>query len=139
MNSSILKIALVNTYLAHKQHLLPASRAADVMQVTRSIAALHGTDPTGPYLSLWARATDFQREALAEALYEQRTLVKLLCMRVTLHVVPSDEFPLFFQAYATHRTRPEVERFKAALVQAGLCQEQGVDAYLADLQRRVGL
>jgi len=129
--------SLVNSYLAHKQHLLPDSHADDVLQTTRDIVALHGTDPTGPYLSLWARMSEFQREALEDELYQQRTLARLLCMRVTLHVVPSDELHLFFQAYATRRTRPEVEGFKTLLVQASLCQEQEVEAYLADLQRQV--
>lgn len=132
-----MKVALINSYLAHKQHLLPGSRLTDVVQAARDIVALHGTDPTGPYISLWAREAGFQREALEDALYEQRALAKLLCMRVTLHVLPSDQVSLFFQAYATHRTRPEAERFKAVLVQAGLCQEQKVDLFLGNLQRRV--
>jgi hypothetical protein len=132
-----LKISQVNSYLAHKQHLLPASRLTDVVQVTRDIVALHATDPTVPYFSLWARAPDFPREALEDALYERRKLAKLLCMRVTLHAVPSDEVPLFFQAYSQHRTRPETQRFGDFLVQAGLCREKEVDAFLQDLQRRV--
>ncbi|NIP14964.1 MAG: hypothetical protein GWM88_09645 [Pseudomonadales bacterium] len=127
----------MNSYLAHKQHLLPASQVTDVVQATRDIVALHATDPIGPYLSLWARVPDFQREALEDALYEQRTLAKMLCMRVTLHAVPSDEVGLFFQAYSAHRTRPEVRTFGDFLVQAGLCQEEETDAYLRDLQRRV--
>jgi hypothetical protein len=127
----------VNSYLAHKQHLLPASQVTGVVQATRDIVALHATDPIGPYLSLWARVPDFQRGALEDALYEQRTLAKMLCMRVTLHAVPSDKVPLFFQAYSAHRTRPEVRTFGDFLVQAGLCQEGETDAYLERLQRRV--
>ena len=81
----------VNAYLAHKQRLLPDSKGDDVVQVTRDIVALHATAATSPYFSLWARCRDFQREMLEDALYEQRTLVKWLCMRVTLHAIPSDE------------------------------------------------
>ena len=132
-----MRLSLVNSYLAHKQHLLPTSRLADVVQVTRDIVALHTTDPTAPYFSLWARVPDFRREALEDALYERRELIKLLCMRVTLHAVPSDEVPLFFQAYSQHRTRPETQRFGDFLVQAGLCREEEVEAFLQDLQRRV--
>ncbi len=132
-----MKISQVNRYLAHKQHLLPASRLADVVQATRDIVALHATDPTSPYFSLWARVPDFRREALEDVLYERRELTKLLCMRVTLHAVPSDEVSLFFQAYNQHRTRPETRRFGDFLVQAGLCREEEVEAFLKDLQRRV--
>ncbi|MBU0491455.1 MAG: winged helix DNA-binding domain-containing protein, partial [Chloroflexi bacterium] len=90
-----LDISRVNAYLAHKQHLLPASRLADGVQVTRDVVALHATSAPGPYLSLWARVPGFQREMLDDALYEQRTLAKVLCMRMTLHLVPSDEAPFF--------------------------------------------
>jgi hypothetical protein len=93
-----LKVSLVNGYLAHKQHLLPASRLADVVQVTRDIVALHATVATGPYLSLWARVPDFQRQGLEDALYERRELVRVHCMRMTVHAVPSDEVPFFLQA-----------------------------------------
>jgi len=127
----------VNSYLAHKQHLLPTAQVTDVVQATRDIVALHATDPIGPYLSLWARVPDFRRSALEDALYEQRTLAKMLCMRVTLHAVPSDGVPRFFQACSAHRTRPEVRTFGDFLVQAGLCQEGETDAYLKGLQRQV--
>jgi hypothetical protein len=46
--TEVLKVSLVNGYLAHKQHLLPTSRLADVVQVTRDIVALHATAATGP-------------------------------------------------------------------------------------------
>ena len=132
-----MNVSIVNNYLAHKQHLLPTSRRTDIVQVTRDIVALHGTDPIGPYLSLWARVRDFQRSALEDALYERRELAKMLCMRVTLHLVPSDEVPLFFQACSEHRTRPEVQGFLALLVQAGLCREGETEAFLKELERRV--
>lgn len=52
MKSTPLKVSQVNSYLAHKHHLLPSTRLVDVAQVTRDIVALHATSPTGPYLSL---------------------------------------------------------------------------------------
>ena len=132
-------VSQVNGYLAHKQHLLPGSRLADVVQVTRDIVALHATSATSPYLSRWARMDAFQHDMLEEALYERRELAKVLCMRVTMHAVPSDEVSLFVQAcqaYVEKRTPP---RFRGAglLVLAGLCPEEDADALLNDLHRRV--
>lgn len=136
----MLKVSRVNLYLAHKQHLLPGSRHTDLLQVTRDVVALHATDPTGPYLSLRARVTGFTREALEEALYEGRTLAKRLCMRVTLHTVPSDELPYFYrafsQAFFERRTAPEF-RPASLLVRAGLCDEEDAEALLKDLERRI--
>jgi hypothetical protein len=140
MNSPPLKVPLLNSYLVHKQHLLPGSRLADVVQITRDIVALHATDATSPYLSLWARVPDFQREALEDALYERRELVKVLCMRVTLHAVLSGEVPFFFQAFPQaffERRTPVAFRGKLLLVQAGICQEEDADATLDDLHRQV--
>ncbi|MDH4137596.1 MAG: winged helix DNA-binding domain-containing protein [Anaerolineae bacterium] len=132
-----LKVSLVNSYLAHKQHLLPASHLADVVQVTRDIVALHATAATGPYLSLWARVPDFQRQELEDALYERRELARVHCMRMTLHAVPSDEVPFFFQAYVKRHARAEFRGWEPLLVQAGICQEGEAEALLKKLHRRV--
>jgi hypothetical protein len=135
-----MKIPQVNGYLAHKQHLLPGSRGDDVVRVTRDVVALHATAATGPYFSLWARVGEFQREMLEDALYERCTLVKLLCMRVTLHVVPGDEAPFFHQAFPIDfLERPTPPQFRGAglLVGAGVCGEDEAEALLADLHRRV--
>jgi hypothetical protein len=133
-------VSQVNGYLAHKQHLLPGSRGDDVVQVVRDVVALHTTAATGPYFSLWTRVDDFQREMLEDALYEQRKLVKLLCMRVTLHVVSSDEAPFFHQAFPyDFLERPTPPQFRGAglLAGAGVCSEDEAEALLEDLHRRV--
>ena len=127
-------ISQVNGYLAHKQHLLPGSKGDDVVQVVRDVVALHATAATGPYFSLWARVGNFQREMLEDALYEARTLVKLLCMRVTLHVLPSDEAPFFHQAFPhDFLERPTPPQFRGAgfLSGAGVCSEDEIAVAVA--------
>ncbi|OGO04146.1 MAG: hypothetical protein A2Y73_07690 [Chloroflexi bacterium RBG_13_56_8] len=133
----VLTLSQVNEYLAHKQHLLPSSRLTNVEQVTRDIVALHATISTSPYLSPWARVPDFQRQALEDALYERRVLVKVLCMRTTLHVVASDELPYFFHAAVERSLPPGFGGWESFLVWAGLCQEDEEKELLEDLHRRV--
>jgi hypothetical protein len=130
-------ISALNSYLSHKQHLLNASRLGDVVQVTRDLVALHATSTTGPYLSLWARVPGFQRQALEDALYERRQLAKVLCMRTTLHVVPADEVPFFYQAYAERWGATESRRGEALLVQAWLCSEEEAAELLQKLQQQI--
>jgi len=137
MNPLTLPAQLVNDYLAHKQRLLPTSHVTDLVQVTRGVVALHATVAAGPYLSLWARVPGFQREWLDDALYERRTLARLLCMRTTLHVVPTGDLPFFFQAYAPLSTRAELRNDESLLVQAGICQEGDAGALRVELHRRV--
>ncbi|MFF4444482.1 winged helix DNA-binding domain-containing protein [Streptomyces sp. NPDC001502] len=71
------------------RHLLtPATRAATPEQVADAVVALHATDPAGVHLSVAARlATPSVTEA-ERALYTDRNLVRMLCMRRTMFVVP---------------------------------------------------
>jgi hypothetical protein len=132
-----LDITRVNRYLAHKQRLLPGSRAADVMHATRDIVALHATGPAGPYLSLWARMDDFERAALEDLLYERRELARVICMRSTLHLVPTAEFPLFFQAYIQRVRHESRRRAKFLLEGMELAQSGEAESLLELLHARV--
>jgi hypothetical protein len=137
MRSLKLDLAHVNAYLALKQRLLPTARGSDVTEVTRNMAALHATTPAGPFLSLWARMTAFARSLLEDALYDQRTLVRTICMRQTLHVVPSGELAQYIQAYAARYGASARAEGQTLLVQAGLCGEAEAANRWSDLQRRV--
>jgi hypothetical protein len=137
MTAMTLPVPSVNNYLAYKQHLLPHPDPTDVVQVIRDVVALHATAAAGPYLSLWARVPGFQRQALHDALYEHHALAKVLCMRRTLHVVPGDHVPAFFQAYVERHTAFEAQQQKFLLVETGLSEEAQADAVLAQLHRRV--
>jgi hypothetical protein len=133
----VLELLVVNRYLAHKQHLLPSAQPTGIVQVTRDVVALHATGATGPYLSLWARAPGFQRKALEEALYERRELARVLCMRTTLHVVPSEEVAFFLRAYTQAQLPAELRDPAPLLVQAGLCPETEAGAALETLHQQV--
>lgn len=64
-----------------------ARPAKDVNTVARSLFGLHSSDPATVYLAAWARVQDFTVEDLDRALYEDRTLVRMLGMRRTMFVV----------------------------------------------------
>lgn len=128
----------VNLYLVHKQRLLLSSRrSCTLVQAARDIVALHATTVTGPYLSLWARVPTFRRESLDQALYENKTLARIHCMRATLHLVPSDEVSLFLRAYGERSLPSELRDLTGLLVQAGLCRQEQAGAFLEELQSRV--
>ena len=76
--------------LVVRHRLGPGTHAADPADVARSLVALHSTDPATVFLSTWARARDFQVGRLEHALYEERSLVRMLGMRRTLWVVPRE-------------------------------------------------
>lgn len=78
--------------LAARHHLAPEALAADPVTVAGDLVGLHSTDPASVVISTAARieAGVDALAALDAALYEERSLVRLLGMRRTMFVVPRD-------------------------------------------------
>ena len=76
--------------LAARHHLDPERAASSVLEASRSLVGFHGTDPTSVYLAAWSRVRGFRTAVLEEALYDERSLLKILGMRRTMFVVPMD-------------------------------------------------
>lgn len=96
--------------LALRHRLAHGAAAGAVPEVADSVVALHATDPASVYLSALARMREPAVEPIQRALYDERSVVRLLGMRRTVFV-----------------TSIEV----AALVQAGCTQ------VIAERQRRL--
>lgn len=69
----------------------------DIVRIVSDVGGLHAQSLESPYLSLWNRMTNFDWEWLDELLKE-KMLIAAHLMRVTLHIVPAKEFPMYFQA-----------------------------------------
>jgi hypothetical protein len=82
--------------LAVRHHLAPSARATDVVKLAGDLVGLHATDPATIFLSTAARLKAPGRAvgALERALYDDHTLVRTLCMRRTMFVVPLDLIPI---------------------------------------------
>ena len=74
------------------RHLLGGG-AASALEATRSLVALHATDPATVFLSVMARARELDVAAIDAELYDQRRLVRMMAMRRTLFVLPVDSAP----------------------------------------------
>jgi hypothetical protein len=72
--------------------------APDALAVTRALVALHSTDPASVHLSTTSRGAE--QSSLERALYEDKSLVRMLGMRRTVFVVPTD-FAAIVHAAAT--------------------------------------
>jgi Winged helix DNA-binding domain len=76
------------TRLARRHFLAPGSRADGAVQLAGGMVGLHATDPATVYLA--ARARGLADQELDRALYEERTLLRMIGMRRTLFVFPLD-------------------------------------------------
>jgi hypothetical protein len=80
--------------LARRHHLGPAAPGSDVAAVAADLVAVHATDPATVFLSLWARMPTVDPPAIERALYDDRTLLRMLAMRRTMFVVPIELVPV---------------------------------------------
>jgi len=81
-----------------KHHLLRKAKKKDIVKVVNDVCGLHAQAPTTPYLSLWNRVENFEDDLLDAALYSDKALVKVWVMRGTLHVIPSEDLPIYNRA-----------------------------------------
>jgi hypothetical protein len=103
--------------LAARHRLAPGERAGTVAAAVDGIIALHGTDPASVYLSAWARTDSVDKAAIEYALYEERSLVRMLGMRRTVFVVPTALMPVIQSACAdqiAERLRRQLTQVVAA-------------------------
>ena len=72
--------------------------AGSALEAARSVVVLHATDPATVYLSVLARCPDLALDDVGRELYAERRLVRLMAMRRTLFVVPSELVPVVHAA-----------------------------------------
>jgi hypothetical protein len=128
--------------LAVRHHLAPAARAADVVTVARDLVALHATDPSAVYLAARARLRSPSVEEVSRALYDERTLIRILGMRRTMFVLPVELMPVVQAACTRAIAVVERRRTEQFLAQSGIAEDAGSwlaeveDATVAALERR---
>jgi hypothetical protein len=95
----------VLAWRVERQHL--ARRAADALQVASDLCGLHAQVMSSAQLTLWARMED--PPDVEDLLWNQGTLVRTWAQRGTLHLLPTDELPLYTGAQAGLKPRYEVK------------------------------
>lgn len=109
--------------LALRHRLAPSARVDDdVASIARSVVALHATDPLTVVLSTLLRMRTPDQAAVEGALYDERSVLRMLAMRRTLWGVAVPDMAMV-QAAASDRVAAD-ERKKLAKV----VEEAGVAA-----------
>ncbi|GGQ09716.1 winged helix DNA-binding domain-containing protein [Streptomyces roseolilacinus] len=76
------------------RQLLLARESSTVLEGVRRVVALQAQHPASPYLALWNRLTGFVAAEL-DAAFTGRSVVKATLMRITLHAVHAEDYPVF--------------------------------------------
>ncbi|UYM04983.1 winged helix DNA-binding domain-containing protein [Solicola gregarius] len=120
-----------------RHRLSETDHATDPDDAAASLLALHASDPASVYLSVLARAPEAKLADVSAALYERRSLVRLMGMRRTLFVVPGDVVACVHYGAAL----PVADRLRRGIVKdleklpTDPAIEGDVDAWLTDLER----
>jgi Winged helix DNA-binding domain len=85
-----------------RQHLVERAPRGSMLEVVARIAGLHAQLMSSAELTVHARVDGLGREAVANALWEERSLVKLWAMRGTLHLLPAAELDTWLGALGTY-------------------------------------
>jgi hypothetical protein len=116
------------------RHRLAASALADgPAEVAGSLVAVHSTDPSSVYLALQARMAGGDIARVDRALYEDRTLIRLLGMRRTVFVTTLDIAPLIQAACSRAVAAVERRKLLGWLAEAGVGDD--ADGWLAEVEQ----
>jgi hypothetical protein len=88
----------VSRFYCLKHHLLHKAKKNGIEKLVNDVCGLHAQVPLTPYISLWNRVEGFERSILDDLLYKAKVLVKVWCMRGTLHVILSSDLPIYNKA-----------------------------------------
>jgi hypothetical protein len=106
--------------LGVRHRLATATGAATPAEAAESVVALHATDPATVFLSIYARTPAVDIAAIEHALYDGRSLLRMLGMRRTMFVVPLDVAPVIQASTTRAIAAVQRRRYTQFIVDGGL-------------------
>ena len=100
--------------------------ASDVVEAADAMTGFHSSDPATVYLSARARVPGFKHGDLEAALYEEKSLVRILAMRRTMFVVPVGMASMLHHSSTIALMGPERRRLQAMVEEAGIAEDGAV-------------
>jgi hypothetical protein len=122
--------------LAVRHRQAPSAKVDDdVTAIARDLVVAHATDPATMVLSLALRMATPDPSAVERALYDDRTLVRMLGMRRTLFAVPVDLAPVVHASSTVAVAADERRKLEILLEQAEISRSPG--QWLRRLEHKV--
>jgi hypothetical protein len=118
-----------------RRHLLsPGHQAANAEEVTRALTAVHGTDPGSTVLGILARSPISSIADIETALYDTRSIVRVLAMRRTVFAVNYELAPSIWTSFDVTVARNQHRLFVRALEGTGI---NDAGAWIAEAEKRL--
>jgi hypothetical protein len=116
--------------------LAPQNRASTAEEVARSLVALHATDPASVHLAVAVRTTGpgAPVAAVDRALYDDRTIVRVMGMRRTMWAVPAELVPVVVGACGRAIASDERRRLVRAVEDQGIATDG--ERFVAELEEQ---
>jgi hypothetical protein len=119
--------------LARRHFLAAGQRAADVVGLADGLTGLHATDPATVYLAAQARLRRPSLAAVDRALYEDRTVIRMIGMRRTMFVLPLGLAAVVRAACTETIAAAQRRRYAKLIEDAGIAEDGA--AWLAAAER----
>lgn len=88
----------VNTWRLVQHHLLKRATPDKLLDVVSKVGGLQAQVMSAAELQLWARIDNLSPDDVKNALWRDRTLVKMWAQRGTLHLITAKDFPIYVSA-----------------------------------------
>jgi hypothetical protein len=107
--------------LASRHRLV--SPSLSVEDAAGAMVGLHSSDPATVYLSALARVPGLLPSDVETALYEEKSVVRILAMRRTMFVVPTEMAPILHHSSTVALVAAERKRLVAMVESAGIAAD----------------
>jgi len=95
----------VAAFRLNRHHLASRGPASALVQVAGDMAGAQAQVLSAAQMSLWTRTRGLRAKDVEKALWQDRTLAKVWCMRGTVYLVPSKDFAVFVRGVAGRADR----------------------------------
>jgi len=102
--------ATINKLILKKHHLFVGTQIDDILKITNDLCGLHATGTIEPYIQLFIRSKNFQKEDLDTELYTKKTLGKIRGMRKTLFLLTKDLMQIIYP-FAKNLTQNREQKY----------------------------
>lgn len=109
--------------LGSRHRLAPPHKADDPLDIARDLVAMHSTDAPSVYLAALARMKQGSLGAVERALYDERSLVRVMGMRRTVFAVPRELVPVVIAACGRAVAARERRTLLGMLAETGLAED----------------